>query len=168
MTGPAFPLRCAAGDNLAIHLAVDQVPRGHVLVVDAMGYIAGYWGEILTVAAQARGVTGLVIDGGVRDVTAIEKRQFPVFARGVGMRACVKAHAPSVGEPVVIGGVTVAPGDLVVADADGVTCIPQAQVQRTLAAARQRAEKEAGIIKRLQAGETTVDILGLAAHRKKK
>lgn len=168
VTGPAFPLRCAAGDNLAIHLAVDQVPRGHVLVVDAMGYIAGYWGEILTVAAQARGVTGLVIDGGVRDVTAIEKRQFPVFARGVGMRACVKAHAPSVGEPVVIGGVTVAPGDLVVADADGVTCIPQAQVQRTLAAARQRAEKEAGIIKRLQAGETTVDILGLAAHRKKK
>jgi len=168
VAGPAFPLRCAAGDNLAIHLAVDQVPRGHVLVVDAVGYIAGYWGEILTVAAQARGVTGLVIDGGVRDVTAIEKRQFPVFARGVGMRACVKAHAPSVGEPAVIGGVMIVPGDLVVADADGVTCIPQAQVERTLAAARQRTAKEAAIIKRLQAGETTVDILGLAAHRKKK
>jgi len=168
VAGPAFPLRCAAGDNLAIHVAVDMVPPGHVLVVDAMGYIAGYWGEILTVAAQARGVTGLVIDGGVRDVAAIAKRKFPVFARGIGMRACVKSHAPSVGEAIVIGGVMVAPGDLVVADGDGVTAIPQAQVQRTLAAARQRTEKEASIIKRLQAGETTLDILGLTAHRKKK
>jgi 4-hydroxy-4-methyl-2-oxoglutarate aldolase len=167
VTGPAFPLRCAAGDNLAIHVAVDQTPPGHILVVDGMGVIAGYWGEILTVAAQARDITGLVIDGGVRDVAAIEKRKFPVFARGIGMRACVKLHAPSVGEPVVVSGVLVAPGDLIVADADGVACIPQAQVERTLAAARQRTEKEAGIIARLEKGETTVDILGLAAHRKK-
>jgi 4-hydroxy-4-methyl-2-oxoglutarate aldolase len=168
VAGPAYPVRCAAGDNLAIHVAVDAVPAGHVLVVDAVGVIAGYWGEILTVAAQARNVAGLVIDGGVRDVAAIEKRKFPVFARGIGMRACVKLHAPSVGEAAVIGGVTVAPDDLIVADADGVACIPQAQVERTLTAARQRTEKEAGIIARLEKGETTVDIFGLTAHRKKR
>jgi 4-hydroxy-4-methyl-2-oxoglutarate aldolase len=168
VAGPAFPVRCAQGDNLAIHVAVDAMPPGYILVVDGAGVIAGYWGEILTVAAQARDIAGLVIDGGVRDVAAIEKRKFPVFARGIDMRACVKSHAPAVGEPTVIGGVMVAPGDLIVADADGVACIPQAHVERTLAAARQRTEKEAGIVARLEKGETTVDILGLTAHRKKK
>lgn len=168
VAGPAFPVRCAQGDNLAIHVAMDMIAAGYVLVADGAGVIAGYWGEVLTVAAQARKVAGFAIDGGVRDVAALEKRKFPVFARGIGMRACVKSHAPSVGEPAVIGGVMVAPGDLIVADADGVACIAQAQVERTLAAARQRTEKEAGIIARLEKGETTVDILGLAAHRKKK
>ena len=161
IAGAAFPLRCAPGDNLAIHLAVEQANPGDVLVVDGHGYIAGYWGEILTVAAQARGIAGLVIDGGVRDLAALEKRKFPVFARGIAMRAAVKLHAPSVGEPIVIADVAIARGDLIVADADGVVAIPQAQVERTLAGARQRSEKEAAIIRRLQAGETTVQILGL-------
>lgn len=161
IAGAALPLRCAPGDNLAIHLAVEQANPGDVLVVDGHGYIAGYWGEILTVAAQARGIAGLVIDGGVRDLAALEKRKFPVFARGIAMRAAVKLHAPSVGEPIVIADVAIARGDLIVADADGVVAIPQAQVERTLAGARQRSEKEAAIIRRLQAGETTVQILGL-------
>ena len=82
LAGAAFPLRCAPGDNLAIHLAVAQAEPGDVLVVDGHGYIAGYWGEILTVAAQARGIAGLVIDGGVRDLAALESHKFPVFARG--------------------------------------------------------------------------------------
>ena len=168
VAGPAFPVRCAQGDNLAIHVAMDTIAAGYVLVADGAGVIAGYWGEVLTVAAQARKVAGFVIDGGVRDMAALEKRKFPVFARGIGMRACVKSHAPSVGEPAVIGGVMIVPGDLIVADADGVACIPQAQVERTLTAARQRTEKEAGIIARLEKGETTLDILGLTAHRKKK
>jgi len=161
IAGAAFPLRCAPGDNLAIHLAVAQAEPGDVLVVDGHGYIAGYWGEILTVAAQARGIAGLVIDGGVRDLAALEKRQFPVFARGIAMRAAVKLHAPSVGEPIVIADVAIARGDLIVADADGVVAIPQAEVERTLAGARQRTDKEAAIMRRLQAGETTVQILGL-------
>jgi 4-hydroxy-4-methyl-2-oxoglutarate aldolase len=166
LAGAAFPLRCAPGDNLSLHLAVAEASPGDVLVVDAMQYIAGYWGEVLTVAAQARGIAGLVIDGGVRDVAALEKRKFPVFARGIGMRACVKLHAPSVGETIVIAGVTIARGDLIVADADGVTSIPQAHVARTLAAARQKTEREADIMRRLQGGETTVDILNLTAHAK--
>ncbi len=166
VAGPAYPLRCAPGDNLAIHIALDAVSRGYVLVADASGYVAGYWGEVLAVAAQARGVTGLVIDGGVRDIDALERRKFPAFSRGIGMRGTVKFHAPSVGEPIVIAGVAIAPGDLVVADADGVLAIPQAHVARTLEGARKRTEKEAVTMKQLQAGETTLELLGLTAHRR--
>ena len=158
LAGAAFPLRCAPGDNLAIHLAVAQAEPGDVLVVDGHGYIAGYWGEILTVAAQARGIAGLVIDGGVRDLAALESHKFPGFARGIAMRACIKLHAPSVGEPIVIADVAIARGDLIVA-------IPQAQVERTLAGARQRTDKEAAIMQRLRAGETTVQILGLKSGK---
>lgn len=165
VAGPAYPLRCAPGDNLAIHIAVDAVPPGHVLVVDASGFIAGYWGEVLAVAAAARGVTGIIIDGGVRDIDALERRKFPAFSRGIAMRGTVKFHAPSVGEPIIVANVLVSPGDLIVADADGVLSIPQAHVARTLAVARQRTDKEAAIMKRLQVGETTLDILGLTAHR---
>lgn len=162
LAGTAFPLRCAPGDNLAIHYTVAEAGKGDVLVVDAAQYIGGYWGEVLTAAAEARGIAGLVIDGGVRDIAALERRKFPVFARGVGMRGCVKLHAPSVGETIVIAGVTVARGDLVVADADGVLSIPSTQVARTLAAARQRTDKEASMMQRLAQGETTLQILGLA------
>lgn len=165
VAGPAYPLRCAPGDNLAIHIAVDAVPPGYVLVVDASGYVAGYWGEVLTVAAEARHIKGIIIDGGLRDIDALERRKFPAFARGIGMRGTVKFHAPSVGEPIVIAGVSVAPGDLVVGDTDGVLAIPQAAVARTLEAARLRTDKEAATMKRLLAGETTLDLLGLTAHR---
>jgi 4-hydroxy-4-methyl-2-oxoglutarate aldolase len=168
VAGPAFPLRCAPGDNLAIHIAVDEVPPGYVLVVDASGYVAGYWGEVLAVAAEARGVTGLIIDGGVRDVAALEKRKFPTFSRGIAMRGTVKFHAPSVGQPIVIANALVSPGDLIVADGDGVLTLPESEVSRTLAVARKRTDKEAATMKRLQAGETTLEILGLTAHRRKR
>lgn len=165
VAGPAYPLRCAPGDNLAIHIAVDAVPPGHVLVVDASGYVAGYWGEVLTVAAEAKQITGIIIDGGLRDIDALERRKFPAFARGIGMRGTVKAQAPLVGKPMVMAGVNIALGDLVVADTDGVLVLPQAEVKRTLEAARQRTEKEAVTMKRLLAGETTLDMLGLSQHR---
>jgi len=166
VAAPAYPLRCAPGDNLAIHIAVDAAPPGHVLVVDASGYVAGYWGEVLAVAAEARKIAGIIIDGGVRDVDALERRKFPAFARGIGMRGTVKHHAPSVGEPIIIAGVLIAPGDLVVADRDGVMSLPQGRVSQTLENARKRTEKEVVTMKRLMAGETTLDILGLAAHRR--
>jgi 4-hydroxy-4-methyl-2-oxoglutarate aldolase len=83
------------------------------------------------------------------------------------MRGTVKFHAPSVGEQIVIAGVSIAPGDLVVADTDGVLAIPQAHVARTLEGARKRTDKEAVTMKRLQAGETTLEILGLTAHRRR-
>jgi 4-hydroxy-4-methyl-2-oxoglutarate aldolase len=94
VAGPAYPLECSPGDNLAIHIALEKAPHGSVLVVSAQGFVAGYWGEVLTVAAEAAGVVGLVIDGGVRDIAAMTARRFPVFARGVSMRGTIKASAP--------------------------------------------------------------------------
>jgi 4-hydroxy-4-methyl-2-oxoglutarate aldolase len=165
LAGPAYPVRCAPGDNLAIHLALERVPRGSVLVVTTDDFVAGYWGEVLTVAAEAAGVTGLVIDGGVRDVAALARRRFPVFARGVSVRGTVKASAPSVGGAIRMSGVDVAPGDLVVADDDGVVVLPAAELPRVLAAGEARAAKEAEFMRRLAEGATTVDLLGLAAWR---
>jgi len=165
IAAPAYPVQCSPGDNLAIHLAMERAPRGSVLVVGTDGFVAGYWGEVLAVAAEAAGLAGLVIDGGVRDVAALARRRFPVFARGVSVRGTVKASAPAVGKPLLFTGVTAAAGDLVVADDDGVIVLPAADVERTLAAGEARATKEAEMMKKLAAGATTLDQLGLSHWR---
>ena len=165
VAAPAYPVRCSPGDNLAIHLAVERAPRGSVLVVTADDFVAGYWGEVLTVAAEAAGVVGLVIDGGVRDVAAMTRRRFPVFSRGISVHGTIKASAPSVGQPILMTGVQIAAGDLVVADDDGVVVLPSACVDEVLAAGEARAKKEAHFMARLARGESTVDLLGLSAWR---
>lgn len=165
IAAPAYPLECSPGDNLAIHLALEQVPRGAVLVVSTSDFVAGYWGEVLTVAAEAAGVTGLVIDGGVRDIAAIRSRKFPVFSRGISVRGTVKASAPSIGKAMNFTGVPVAPGDLVVADDDGVIVIPSAEAERTILAGEDRAAKEAAMMQKLADGATTVELLGLTHWR---
>ena len=165
VAGAAFPVECAPGDNLAIHIAMERVPRGSVLVVSAAGFIAGYWGEVLTVAAEAAGVAGLVIDGGVRDVAALTARGFPVFARGISVRGTLKDSAQSVGKPLSFTGTPVAVGDLVVADDDGVIVIPAASVAATLASGQARADKETQMMDALSKGRTTLDLLGLSKWR---
>jgi len=165
LVGPAFPVSCAPGDNLGIHLAMERAPEGSVLVVDATGYLAGYWGEVFAVAAEARGIVGLVIDGGARDIDALEAHGFPVFARSVCMRGTVKHHAISVGETTTVAGVTVAPGDMIVGDADGVMSIPAGRLESTVFAAKERQEKERILMERLRNGETTLEILGLTHFR---
>ena len=150
-----------AMDNLSLHLALERAPTGSVLVVSTGNFIAGYWGEVLTVAAQAAGVVGLIIDGGVRDIQAIEKLGFPVYARGVSVKGTVKATVPSIGQPIPFNGAQVAIGDLVVADDDGIVIIPQAEVQRTLANGEARAEKESRMMAALREGSTTVELMGL-------
>jgi 4-hydroxy-4-methyl-2-oxoglutarate aldolase len=166
VAGPAYPLECSPGDNLAIHIAMEKAPRGSILVVSAGGFVAGYWGEVLTVAAEAAGVAGLAIDGGVRDIAALAARRFPAFARGISMRGTIKASAPSVGQPISFAGTPVEAGDLVVADDDGVLIIPAARVQATLVKAQARADKEAGIMERLREGKTTLELLGLSQWRR--
>jgi 4-hydroxy-4-methyl-2-oxoglutarate aldolase len=91
LAAPALPVRCTPGDNLAIHVAVGSAPRGHVLVVD-VGDVAerGYWGEVLTTGAESRGLSGLVIDGGVRDIDAIAAHGFPVFSATIALRGATK------------------------------------------------------------------------------
>ncbi|MBP2199161.1 RraA family protein [Pantoea cypripedii] len=167
VAAPAYPLACSPGDNLGIHLALEKVPKGSVLVVSTQNFLAGYWGEVLTVAAQAAGVKGLIIDGGVRDITATLHRHFPVFARGVAVRGTIKASYQSIGEPLMFSGVPVATDDLVVADDDGVVIIPATEVSRVLAEAEQREEKERAMMQKLEAGSTTVELMGLSHWRDK-
>lgn len=165
IAGPAYPVRCAPYDNLAIQLAMEHAPEGSVLVVDAHGSRAGFWGEVLTVAAQARGVRGLVIDGGVRDIAAMRRLGFPAFSRHVCCRGTIKNAAPSVGREIVMGGVAIAPGDYVCADEDGIVVLPQAEASRIVAAGQQRAEKEDAMMQQLKAGKTMVELLGLEGKR---
>jgi 4-hydroxy-4-methyl-2-oxoglutarate aldolase len=165
VAGAAYPLECAPGDNLAIHIAMEKVPSGSVLCVSTSNFVAGYWGEVLTVAAEAAGVVGLVIDGGVRDIAALTAHRFPVFARGISVRGTIKASVPSVGQPVALGGSPVAAGDLVVADDDGVVVVPAAHVEATLRKGQARFDKEARIMEELRQGKTTLDLLGLSRWR---
>jgi 4-hydroxy-4-methyl-2-oxoglutarate aldolase len=159
LAGSAYPVKCAPGDNLALHVAVHKAEPGDVLVVDAGSVEAGYWGEVMTRAAMQRSIAGLVIDGGVRDVDALRLLRFPVFARHVRMNGTVKSAVPSVGKPITLNGRVISPGDLVVADADGIVCIPKQLREIALELAVKRAFDEATLIKRIAGGETTLDIL---------
>jgi 4-hydroxy-4-methyl-2-oxoglutarate aldolase len=162
VAAPAFPVRCAMGDNLAVHVAVARAPAGRVLVV-SVGEVPerGYWGEVLTTAAEARGIAGLVIDGGVRDVAALEAHRFPVFSTTVALRGATKQLPGSVGGVVRVGDALVADGDWVVADADGVVAVPAGQLEAVLAAGVARAEREATYFEALRSGTTTLELLGL-------
>lgn len=159
--GRAFTARCHPGDNLAIHRAVAVAEPGDVLVVDAGGHLAGYWGEVLAVAAQARGIAGLVIDGGCRDVEAVAELGFGMWARGISIAGCVKATPGWIGEPIACGGVVVRTGDFIVADGDGVVVVPAELVESTTSAAEARVTKERHMIERLRNGELTLDLFGL-------
>jgi 4-hydroxy-4-methyl-2-oxoglutarate aldolase len=160
--GPALTVACAAGDNLALHAAVAAARPGVVLAVAFAGdSVRGYWGEVLTVAALAAGVTALVIDGEVRDLTAIEQHGFPVFARGAALRGASKAGPGSLQTPVVLGDAIVRPGDWLVGDADGVVVIREDDLADCRAAGAARRAKEAGFFTRLRSGATTVELLSL-------
>jgi 4-hydroxy-4-methyl-2-oxoglutarate aldolase len=160
--GPALTVACAAGDNLALHAAVAVASRGVVLAAAFAGdSVRGYWGEVLTVAAAAAGVTALVIDGEVRDLAAIEQHGFPVFARGAALRGASKAGPGSLQTPVVLGDSIVHPGDWLVGDADGVVVIARESLADCRAAGAARRAKEAGFFTRLRSGATTVELLSL-------
>jgi 4-hydroxy-4-methyl-2-oxoglutarate aldolase len=162
ISAPAYPVTCAAGDNLAIHVAVAEGPPGHVLIASVGAEPErGYWGEVLTTGAEARGIVGLVIDGGVRDVSALEAHGFPAFSSMVALRGATKEHAGRVGGQSVVGDVLVHEGDWIVADADGVTVVPKTDIADVLAVGQAREAKEAQFFEALRAGKTTIDLLGL-------
>jgi 4-hydroxy-4-methyl-2-oxoglutarate aldolase len=162
VSAPAFPVNCSTADNLAIHVAVAEAPVGSVLVVNVgHEHARGYWGEVLTTGAEARGLAGLVIDGGVRDVGALEAHRFPVFSTMIALRGATKQEAGSVGGSTIVGDVEVVRGDWIVADADGVTVVPHAHLDGVLAAGRTRAEKEEHFFEELRAGRTTIQLLAL-------
>ncbi len=162
VSGPAFPVGCSAADNLAIHVAVAEAPAGSVLVVSVgLEPARGYWGEVLTTAAEARGIAGLVIDGGVRDVDALQAHGFPVFSAMIALRGATKTHPGRIGDAALVGDVEVERGDWIVGDTDGVVVIPHAHVEDVRVAGTARAEKEQHYFEQLRAGRTTVELLGL-------
>ncbi len=162
LAAPAYAVTCGAADNLAIHAAVVEAPPGTALVVAASDPAErGYWGEVLTTAAEARGLLGLVIDGGVRDVAALEAHQWPVFSSVVALRGAAKVAGGEIGGTARVGDVDVQTGDWVVADRDGVTVIPGDRLDAVLEAGQARADKEAAMFMKLRGGATTVELLGL-------
>ena len=160
--GPAVTVSCPPRDNLMLHHAVAVAEPGSVLVATAEGYeSAGAWGEVLSVAAQARGIAGLVIDGAVRDVEAIRERCFPVFSRGLAIGACKKERMGTLHEPIDLGGIAVRSGDIVVGTGDGVVILERQSIEKVLQDAIVRRGREAEIFRQLQAGKTTIEILNL-------
>lgn len=163
LCGPAFTVQGAGGDNLALHHAVLQAPAGAVLVADLGGAAYGHWGEILTVAAQQRGLRGLLADGGVRDAAEIERLGFPVFSRSNSIRGTRKDFRGVFAGPVTVGDVTVHTGDLVVGDADGVVALPAAGVAAVLDRADARVTHEAELIAQLRRGRSTLELYPFGA-----
>lgn len=161
--GPAVTVHSPGGDNLWLHRAIYAAEPGDVLVVHVSDkFDHGYWGEIMSTAAQVRGLGGLVIDGCVRDVALLREMAFPVFSRGLCIRGTGKDFGARgwVNFPILIQGVTIEAGDLVFGDEDGVVVIPAQRAAQVLDAAAKRAETERGIVERLKAGETTLRIYG--------
>jgi 4-hydroxy-4-methyl-2-oxoglutarate aldolase len=162
LCGPAMTVRCQPGDNLTLHAAVAAAHPGDVIVADVGDFAdAGHWGEILTVAAISRQIAGLVINGGVRDVSTLVVHEFPVFARAVSMKATTKQLRGLINVPIMCGGVKVEPGDLILGDADGVVAIPREEIGEVLRLAQARETAEAEMMTHLRGGALTLDLLGL-------
>jgi 4-hydroxy-4-methyl-2-oxoglutarate aldolase len=163
--GTAVTVLCWPGDNLMIHVAVEQCRPGDVLVVATNSPSTdGLFGELFATALQVRGVRGVVLGCGVRDVADLREMRFPVWSRAVSAQGTVKATAGAVNVPVVLGGQTVHPGDVVVADDDGVMVVPRADLPRALTASQARLEKEAAARAAFRDGELGLDRYGLRAR----
>jgi 4-hydroxy-4-methyl-2-oxoglutarate aldolase len=162
LAGPALTVDCRPSDNLMLHLAIARARPGEVLVVDAKAFVdAGPWGDIMSLAAQTRGIAGLVIDGAVRDAGSIVAMGFPVFARGVCIRGTNKNQPGSLRRPIVLGGVVVNDGDIIVGDRDGLVVVPRARAAEVARLGRAREAKEEALRAQIRSGRTTVELLGL-------
>src|SRR5215472_10078658 len=167
IAGPAVTVSLPPGDNLMIHVAVEVCTPGSVLVVAPTSPCTdGYFGELLATSLRAHGVKGLVIDAGVRDVRPLTEMKFAVWSRAVSSQGTVKATLGSVNAPIVCAGAAIDPGDVVVADDDGVVVVKRVDAARVAAASKQRVDKEEGTRARLAKGELGLDIYGLRAKLK--
>ena len=164
LCGTALPVRCHPGDNLSLIKAISLAEPGQVIVLD-MGDKPQYapFGEVLMTECRAKGLAGLVTNSCVRDTRELIEAGFPVFSAGIGILGTVKVHRGTIGEPMSFGGVWVRPGDLVLGDADGLVIVPWEEAEDVLARSRERMEKEARVIRRLEQGESLFDIYGYQA-----
>jgi len=159
IAGPAVTVLAQPGDNWMIHVAVEQCQKGDVLVVGCTtDNTDGMFGELLATSLQARGVKGLIIDAGCRDVKALHEMGFPVWSRAISAKGTVKVTLGSVNVPVVCAGVNVEPGDIVVADDDGAVVVPKKLAADVAQKAKTRTQDEEGKRKRLASGELGLDM----------
>jgi 4-hydroxy-4-methyl-2-oxoglutarate aldolase len=162
LSGPAYTVDARPADNLILHHAVMKAQPGDVLVVDAKGFLeAGPWGDVLTILAIKRGIAGMVINGCVRDANLIISLGFPIFCRGLSIKGTAKHQPGKVGVPVMIGDVVINPGDIIVGDRDGLVVVAKDEVEKTLASAVSREEKEDKMREAIEQGASTAELLNL-------
>jgi 4-hydroxy-4-methyl-2-oxoglutarate aldolase len=161
LAGSAVTVMCTPGDNLMIHAAVEVIEPGDVLVVATKSPSThGMFGELLAGSVRSQGCAGLVIDAAVRDIADLREMGFPVWARAIHAAGTTKTGLGSVNLEIKIAGITVGPGDVVVADDDGVAIVERERAHEVLTAAHQRLEKEEETRRRLASGELGLDIYG--------